>query len=83
MGRYEPLHVQRASIKDLSAKTVSLLLLASSRRRGDIHAIDPKRVTFTTAGHAILVPSPGYLPTIRSTAEGQGQYQQILKFTHG
>ena len=73
---YEPL--QRASFKDLSAKTVFLLLLASSRRRGDIHAIDPKRVTITTAGHAILVPCPGYLPKIRSTAEGQSRYQPIL-----
>ncbi|MDJ0933721.1 hypothetical protein [Breoghania sp.] len=60
-----------------SAKTVFLLLLASARRRGDIHAIDPRRVTFTRAG-VILEPYPGYLPKIRSTAEGEARYQPIV-----
>ncbi len=72
---YEPL--SQAPFKDLAAKTVFLLLLASSRRRGDIHAIDPKRVTFMKDA-AILVPCPGYLPKIRSTAEGQTRYQPIV-----
>ncbi len=60
-----------------SAKTVFLLLLASARRRGDIHAIDPRRITFTRTG-AILEPFPGYLPKIRSTAEGESRYQPIV-----
>ena len=72
---FEPL--QQASFRDLGAKTVFLLLLASSRRRGDIHAIDPKRVTFTDRG-VVLVPCPGYLPKISSTAEGQRRYQPIV-----
>ena len=60
-----------------SAKTVFLLLLASARRRGDIHAIDPRRVTFTPRG-VVLTPHPGYLPKIRSTAEGESRYSPIV-----
>jgi len=61
----------------ISAKTVFLLLLASARRRGDIHAIDPKRVTFTRTG-AVLEPCPRYLPKVLSTAEGEIRYAPIL-----
>jgi len=77
---YEP--IQRSSFKDLAAKTVFLLLLASSRRRGDIHAIDPRRLTFTKRGAVttgvVLEPFPGYLPKVGSTAEGQRRYQPIV-----
>ena len=59
------------------AKTAFLLLLASARRRGDIHAIDPNRVTFT-ASTAILEPCPRYLPKVRSTAEGEARYAPIV-----
>ncbi len=61
----------------LSSKTVFLLLLASARRRGDIHAIDPKRVTFTNSG-VVLEPSPRYLPKVMSTAEGEARYAPIV-----
>lgn len=61
----------------LSSKTVFLLLLASARRRGDIHAIDPKRITYTRTG-VILEPSPNYLPKVRSTAEGELRYTPIV-----
>ncbi len=73
-----PFHpVGRADPFCRSAKTAFLLLLASARRRGDIHAIDPKRVTFTSSS-AILEPSPRYLPKIRSTAEGEARYAPIV-----
>jgi integrase len=61
----------------LTQKTVFLLLLATARRRGDIHAIDPKRVTFTPTG-VVLEPCPGYLPKVMSTAEGQVRYAPIV-----
>ncbi len=73
-----PFHpVEGADPFCLSAKTAFLLLLASARRRGDIHAIDPKRVTFTSSA-AILEPSPRYLPKIRTTAEGEARYAPIV-----
>jgi integrase len=61
----------------MSSKTVFLLLLASARRRGDIHAIDPNRITFTRTG-VILEPSPRYLPKVLSTAEGEARYLPIV-----
>ncbi len=73
-----PFHpVEEASPFCRSAKTAFLLLLASARRRGDIHAIDPKRVTFTSSA-AILEPSPRYLPKIRAAAEGEARYAPIV-----
>lgn len=72
---YEP--VGSISFSNLSAKTVFLLLLATSRRRGDIHAIDPNRVTFTRTG-VILETLPGYLPKVRSNAEGEARYRPMV-----
>ena len=60
-----------------SSKTVFLLLLASARRRGDIHAIDPNRVTFTRTG-VVLEPTPRYLPKVLATAEGEARYAPIV-----
>ncbi len=72
---YEPL--ESIDFKNLSAKTVFLLLLATSRRRGDIHAIDPKRVTFTDEA-AILEPLPNYIPKVRDNAERGARYQPMV-----
>lgn len=72
---FHPLDICQPSY--LSSKTAFLLLLASARRRGDIHAIDPKRVTFTPRG-VVLEPYPGYLPKVRSTAEGEARYAPIV-----
>lgn len=69
---YHP--IETANPSDLTAKTVFLLLLATARRRGDIHAIDPKRVCFTDKGDVVLEPIPGYLPKVLANAEGQARY---------
>ncbi len=78
---YEP--IGSIDFKNLSAKTVFLLLLATSRRKGDIHAIDPKRVTFATNAsgrmtHVILEPLPGYIPKVRANAEREARYQPMI-----
>jgi len=39
--------------------------------------IDPNRVTYTRTG-AILEPSPGYLPKVLTTAEGEARYAPIV-----
>jgi hypothetical protein len=72
---YEPL--SKASIQHLTRKTAFLLLLASARRVGDVHAIDPKRIT-KRPGEIRLVPHPGYLPKIYDCAEGQKRFQPII-----
>ncbi len=72
---YEP--IGSIDFKNLAAKTVFLLLLATSRRRGDIHAIDPKRVIFKT-NYAILEPLPGYIPKVRANAEREARYQPMV-----
>ena len=46
-----------------------LLLLASACCRGNIHAIDPNRVTSTPS--SVWSLCPGYLPKIHNTAEGE------------
>jgi hypothetical protein len=72
---YEPLESAQPAF--LARKTVFLLLLASGRRRSDIHAIDPKRITHTSSG-VILEPRPGFLPKVSATAEGEARYQPIV-----
>ena len=72
---YEPL--DEIDFKNLSAKTVFLLLLATSRRRGDIHAIDPKRVIFKS-NYAILETLPGYIPKVRANAEREARYRPMV-----
>lgn len=72
---YEP--IASAAPIHLTRKTVFLLLLASARRVGDIHAIDPRRMV-VRQNTVILEPYPGYLPKIASTAEGQPRYTPIV-----
>jgi hypothetical protein len=72
---FEPL--SDAAPLQLTRKTLFLLLLASARRVGDIHAIDPHRVIIQKKA-VILQPVPGYLPKISSTAEGNKRYVPIV-----
>jgi hypothetical protein len=72
---YEPLETAQPVF--LARKTVFLLLLASARRRSDVHAIDPSRITYTSSG-VILEPFPGYLPKVAATAEGGARYLPIV-----
>jgi hypothetical protein len=74
---YEP--IKSIEFKNLSAKTVFLLLLATARRRGDIHAIDPNRVMFANNGSsAVLETLPGYIPKIRANAEREARYVPMV-----
>ncbi len=60
-----------------ASKTVFLVLLASARRCGDVHAIDPRKVVWKERA-AILTPYAGYLPKVLSAAEGRERYQPII-----
>ena len=66
-----------ATPKDLSCNTVLLLFAGLARIRGDIRAIYPNRVTFTWQA-TVLKPYAGYLPMVRSTAEGEERYRPIV-----
>lgn len=72
---YEPL--DKASMSHLSQKTLFLLLLASGRRRGDVHAIDPKRITHRP-GQIVLWPYPGYQPKRSRYSEAGTAFQPIV-----
>ena len=61
----------------LSSKMIFLLLLALVRRHGDIHIIDPNRVTFMSL-LVILEPCPGYLLKIHNTVEREACYLPII-----
>lgn len=72
---YEPLH--SIAFKNLSSKTVFLLLLATARRKGDVHAIDPKRITYS--GHNVILHTlPKYIPKVRANAEGEARYAPMV-----
>ena len=75
LAPFEPL--EGISQYHLSLKTVFLLLLASARRVGDIHAIDPKRIHIQPNA-VTLQPYPGYLPKTASVAEGERRYMPIV-----
>lgn len=69
---YEPL--SWISFKHVTSKTIFFLLLASAGRRGDIHAIDPKRMTVSST--AVILP--GYLMKVSSTTGGQTRFTPIV-----
>jgi integrase len=73
---YEPL--KDASMMHLTIKTVFLLLLASGRRRGEIHALDATRCQWSE-DHAqvLLYPVPGFIPKVPDAAEGRPRFQPI------
>ena len=60
-----------------SQKTVFLTLLALARRCSEVHALDPHRVSVTPRS-VIIPPFPGFLPKIRSTAEGAERYLPMV-----
>lgn len=60
----------------MTCKTVFLLLLALAGRRGDIHAFDPKKITFMDMS-AVLEPIPLYLPKVKSMAEGEKRAEEF------
>ena len=72
---YEPLTA--ASPLHLTQKAVFLLLLASARRVGDIHALDPRRMVIKDRA-LILQPHALYIPKVASTAEGEKWYSPIV-----
>ena len=72
---FHPKNISRCH-KYYVQKTVFLVLLATARRCQDIHAMDPKRVSEST--RAVIVPLyPGYLPKVRSAAEGESRFSPI------
>ena len=60
-----------------SMKTVFLTLLALARRCSDVHAMDPRRLSYSDRA-VIVPPFAGYLPKIRSAAEGAPRYQPMV-----
>ena len=73
---YEPL--DKISMQLLSFKTFFLVLLASGRRRSDVHALDVSRVEFDqNDGFVILYPSRSFLPKTRAATEGSAAFSPI------
>ena len=75
-ARFEPLDT--CPLKLLSYKTLFLLLLASGRRRSDIHALDVDRVEFDARDSSVtLYPDRSFLPKTRAAAEGAHAFSPI------
>jgi integrase len=72
---FEPLG--DASLKDLTLKTCFLLLLASGRRRSDVHAIDVDRTATRSDGTMLLYPSRDFVPKTRAAREGNSHFSPI------
>ena len=73
---YEP--IEKISIQLLTFKTFFLVLLASGRRRSDIHALDISRVEFDrNDGSVILYPSRSFLPKTKAATEGSAAFSPI------
>ena len=53
-------------------------MLASGRRRSDVHAIDFNRVEFRPDGAVVLHPSRAFLPKTRAAAEGAKAFSPIV-----
>jgi hypothetical protein len=67
---YEPL--AKADLRWLSYKTLFLVMLASAKRRGEIHALDYRRISWKhDRSEVVLFPVPGFLPKVLATAELQ------------
>ena len=75
LAPYEPL--EEASLKDLTLKTCFLLLLASGRRRSDVHAIDVSRTVTRSDGTLLLYPSRDFVPKTRAAREGESHFSPI------
>jgi integrase len=73
---YEPL--KNSSILHLTCKTLLLLLLASAKRLGEVHAIDMTRIQWKEDGSMVyLYPLMGFIPKSASAAEGRPRFQPI------
>ena len=73
---FEPL--QHCPLKLLTWKVFFLVLLASARRRSDVHAIDVARMEFTPEGSVILYPVWHFLPKTRAAMEGHEAFSPIV-----
>ena len=74
---YEPM--DKCDIEHLAWKTAFLLLLASAKRRGEIHAIDVRRIAFTESySQVTLYPVPNFIPKILEAAEGGSRFRPII-----
>ena len=73
---FEPL--DNISLRLLSYKTCFLLLLASGRRRSDVHALDVSRVEFDCGdGSMTLYPARSFLPKTKAATEGSSAFSPI------
>jgi len=68
--------LSECSIMDLTWKFFFLVLLASGRRRSDVHAIDVSRVEFDNNRSVTLYPARDFLPR-RAVAEGSSAFSPI------
>lgn len=75
VGPWEPLG--EVSLQRLTLKTFFLVLLASGRRRSDLHAIDLRRVAFATDGSVTLLPALEFVPKTRAAMEGNKAFSPI------
>jgi hypothetical protein len=73
---YEPM--ASAELKWVSFKTLFLVMLAAAKRRGEIHALDSRRVEWDLDRTKVtLYPVPDFLPKVLATAEGQERFQPL------
>jgi integrase len=73
---FEPL--REASNKVMTYKTLVLLLLASAKRIGEVHAIDVTRIQWKEDGSEVhLYPVPGFMPKASAAAEGGHRFRPI------
>ena len=74
---FEPL--EKASLKDLTLKTVFLLALASGKRRGEIHAWTFSSVLFKGDKSQVTVaPSPPFLAKNQLASEGPASIKTVV-----
>jgi integrase len=74
---YEPM--SSCELKRLSHKTLFLMLLASGRRRSEVHALDIDRIIWKEDGSSVtLYPVPGFLPKVLAAAEGGTRFTPIM-----
>lgn len=76
LPRFSPTNIDQNPM-DFSMKTAFLTLLALARRSSDVHAMDPRRLSYSDRA-VIVPPYAGYLPKIRSAAEGGPRYQPMV-----
>ena len=74
---FEPL--TEITLQRLTLKTFFLVLLASGRRRSDVHALDVSRVEFNDHdGSVTLYPARDFLPKTKAATEGSAAFSPII-----